>query len=130
MFKIDNLDKVLEKLLDKTARKEIDWIAFSTFPTDDSLPYFGYQHLVPQESYLYSFGYPSSGRFYLATFKMMALENKVKTELILGFEKVNDDGLIISKDQKKLFELKALIEYEEPEKNISDILKDFLDDNE
>ncbi|MBX8938500.1 hypothetical protein [Enterococcus gilvus] len=119
---------IIEKLLDKTARKEFIWWPFSNFSDYSSLPFFGYQHLVPEESYFYSYG---DGHFFLATFKATANDAKIMTELILGFQKSSEKNFdIISKDQEKLFELKSLIEYEEPEKEIKDILDDFLNDNE
>ncbi|EHK9427737.1 hypothetical protein [Enterococcus faecalis] len=133
---MDQVNKVLEKLMDQTAKNKIIWLNFLTFPSDDSLPYYGHQHLVPSESYLYNYSpnnlSDESGHFFLATFKVSSGYNNVKTELVFGFVKSNNDPVVLSKDQEKLFELKALIEYEEPSKNvpISDILNSFLNNED
>lgn len=128
---MEKSELVLDKLLDKTARDNSGWWSFSSFPTDDTMPYYGSQHLVLNESYGYSA--LDEGYFFLATFKAMDFENNsVVTELLLGFKKTYGSFETISENQQKLFELKALIEYEEPEidLSISDILDNFLSDED
>lgn len=128
---MDKSELVINKLLNQTAKDNTSWHSYASFPTDKTMPYYGYQHLIPEESYLYSTG--EDGYFFLATFKVMDFENdKTVTELILGFKKTNSNFEKISDNQKKLFELKALIEYEEPaiDLTISDILDQFLSDTD
>lgn len=125
---MDNSEKVIDKLLDITARDNSMWWSFASFPEDKTMPYYGYQHIVTKESYGYSV---DEGFFFLATFQAMDFESgKTITELLLGFKKNTGNYETISQNQQKLFELKSLIEYEETvhDLSISDILDKFLND--
>ncbi|MGM0284869.1 MULTISPECIES: hypothetical protein [unclassified Enterococcus] len=129
---MEKSELVINKLLEQTAKDNKRWYSYGSFPDDKTMPYYDHQHLVMEESYLYS---PDSisedGSFFLATFKKMdSKNNRLDTKLLLGFKKSDKHFITISTNQRKLFELKALIEYEEPSKDlsISDILDTFLND--
>lgn len=127
---MDTFDKVLEKLLNKTAKtrgmnpKPILWISYASFPEDKSLPYNDSPNTIKEESYLMNAGDHKS--FYLITTESKNFKQKLKLIFADIFNK--SDSITISEDQAKLFELKTLIEYAEPEKTLLDSLDDFIND--
>ncbi|MFC0759440.1 hypothetical protein [Enterococcus faecalis] len=139
---MNKIDNILEKLMNLTINKKIRWIAFTSFPTDETLPFYGHSDIVTDESYLYSYSADNyndgdiigqdknSGYFFLATFKTTDLNNEQITKLKFGFKQHFGDMSILSENQEKLFELKALIEYKETKKEmtIDNILDNFLND--
>lgn len=141
---MNKIDMVIEKLMNQTVKKEIRWDSFSIFPTDENQPFYGHSEIDTIESYSYHYAITETkpdgsvsptfngGYFFLATFKTTTLNNEQITKLKFGFKQSFGDIQILSENQEKLFELKTLIEYEEPvkETTISDILADFLNDKD
>ena len=114
-------DKILNKLLDQTAKKKITWFYFSVFQYPNSFPFSDDNDLVSEESYFYPF---ENGNFTLSTFTSDKSDKKAETKLIQRNEKDNSYKFqIISKEQSKLFELKYLIERK---RDVSDALDSFL----
>lgn len=127
---MDKFEKVLEKLLNKTAQtrgmnpKPILWMSYASFPKDKSLPYTDSPNTIKEESYIMNA--EDNNSFYLITTEPKNSNQKLKLIFADTFNK--SDSITISEDQAKLFELKALIEYAEPEKTLLDSLDDFIND--
>lgn len=111
---MNKIDNILDKLMDLTINKKIHWIAFTSFPTDETLPFYEHSDIITNESYLYSYSVNNyndgdiigqdkkSGYFFLATFKTTDLNNEQITKLKFGFKQSFGDMSILSENQERL----------------------------